>query len=364
MGDHDVRQFDLHHLCYRAVRAQFGLSAQVAVRVIAKVADAYKSGRNSRRIFRRTGSVAYDDRILSWRLSHSTVSIWTLNGRLRIPFVCGERQRELLNTRQGETDLVLFRDRYFLAATCEVEECPPQDVHGALGIDLGVTNIAVDSDGVVHSGSHINNARHRHRRLRAKLQAKGTRAAKRRLKQLSGKECRFAKDVNHRISKQIVAKAKGTGRAIALEDLSGICERVTVRRPQRATLHSWAFFQLRQFVQYKAQRAGVPVILVDPRNTSRTCPQCGCVDKRNRSSQSTFACVVCGYSGLADHVAAVNVSRRAVVNQPNAVSLCVREADGKVARDEAKTVSTVAMQPTEKELRQSVATNQLIPPGS
>ncbi len=99
------------------------------------------------------------------------------------------------------------------------------EVEGALGVDLGVVNIAVDSDGEVHSGSQINNVRHSHRLLRAKLQAKGTRSAKRKLKRLSGKERRFAKDTNHCISKKLVAKAKDTNRAIALEDLKGIRSR-------------------------------------------------------------------------------------------------------------------------------------------
>ena len=336
------RQYDLHHKCYQEVREQFGLSAQVVVRAIAKVADAYKLDRKVKRTFKTTGSIAYDDRILSWRLHDQTVSIWTVKGRLRIPFVCGEGQLELLQTRQGESDLGLYKGMFFLSATCEVDEPKLVDVEGALGVDLGVTNIAVDSDGQVHTASHINNVRHRHRRLRAKLQTKGTRSAKRKLKRLSGKERRFAKDTNHRISKKLVAKAKDTNRAIALEDLQDIRSRVTVRRSQRATLHSWAFFQLRVFVTYKAKRVGVPVFLVDPRNTSRTCPACGHVDKANRLSQSKFSCVVCGFAGLADHIAAINIGRRAVVNPPI------------VARDEAKASLPL-------ELRQSAVTSQQLP---
>ena len=246
----------------------------------------------------------------------------------------------MLQTRQGESDLGIFRGMFFLSATCEVEELKPVDVEGALGVDLGVANIAVDSDGEIHSASHINNVRHRHHSLRIKLQAKGTRSAKRKLKQLSGKESRFAKDTNHRIGKQIVAKAKDTKRAIALEDLTGIRTRVTVRRCQRATLHSWAFFQLRNFVEYKAKRTGVPVILVDPRNTSRTCPVCGCIDKANRPSQGVFSRVVWGFAGIGDHIAAVNIGRRANVNQPI------------VARDEAKANFPL-------ELRQSAVTSHL-----
>ena len=103
------RQYDLHHKCYQAIRGQFGLSAQVAVRAIAKVGDAYKIDRKARRNFKPTGCIAYDDRILSWSLQDQTVSIWTLDGRLRIPFVCGERQLELLQARQGERKRNSFR---------------------------------------------------------------------------------------------------------------------------------------------------------------------------------------------------------------------------------------------------------------
>mgnify|MGYP001580252114 FL=1 len=119
------------------------------------------------------------------------------------------------------------------------------------------------------------------------------------------------------VSKCLVATAKDTGRGIALEDLTGLRDRITARRGQRATLHSWAFGQLRAFVIYKAKRAGVPVILVDPRNTSRTCPACGHVDKANRKSQALFSCQSCGYAGLADQIASENI-RRAAVNRPYA----------------------------------------------
>jgi putative transposase len=310
------KKFALHHLCYRDIRIRFRLSAQVAVRVIAKVADAYALDTQMCRTFKPSGSIAYDDRILTWRLTDNTVSIWTLAGRMRIPFVCGERQRAMLETRKGESDLQFRKGKFFLAAVCDVEEARSAEPSDMLGVDLGVVNIAVDSDGQIHSGSQINNMRYRHRRLRSKLQAKGTKSARRKLKRLSGKERRFAHDVNHQLSKQIVAKAQDTNRAIALEDLQGIRARVTVRRRQRVRLHSWSFAQLRTFIEYKAKRVGIPVFLVDPRNTSRTCPGCGHVEKANRKSQSQFSCVACGFAGLADHIAACNIASRAVVNLP------------------------------------------------
>jgi putative transposase len=121
--------------------------------------------------------------------------------------------------------------------------------------------------------------------------------------------------VNHKISKEIVSVAERTGRGIAFEDLKGIRARVRARRLQRARLHSWAFGQLQSFVCYKAARAGIPVRFVDPRNTSRTCPECGSVDKGNRQTQAEFRCISCGHSDNADATAAENI-RRAAVNPP------------------------------------------------
>lgn len=312
------RQFAIHRLTYGAVRETFNLAAQLAVRCIGKVADAYKLDRNVQRSFAPHGAIPYDDRILSYALPDSLVSIWTLDGRQAIPFVCGERQRALLAHQRGETDLVLVNGEWYLFAVCEVETPKPIDVEGVLGVDLGVTNIATDSDGEVHSGKTIKNVRYRHRRLRNKLQKLGTLGSRRRLRKLAGQEHRFAKHVNHCLSKRIVAKAECTKRAIALEDLTHIRTQMKARRSQRATLHSWAFAQLRSFIAYKAQLRGVPIHFVDPRNTSRTCPACGCVDKANRKTQASFVCTSCGFAGPADVIAAGNISRRADVTRPSA----------------------------------------------
>ena len=126
--------------------------------------------------------------------------------------------------------------------------------------------------------------RYDHRR---RLQLANTRRARWRLRQNARREHRFQKDANHRISKALVAKARTERKALALEDLKGIRERVTVRRKQRRARHSWAFRQLRTFIGYKATQAGVRVVFVDPRNTSRTCAVCGFCDKRNRPIKPT-----------------------------------------------------------------------------
>jgi IS605 OrfB family transposase len=309
--------FAIQKISYHAVKERFGLTAQMVIRCISKVTDAYKLDKKTKRIFHPTGAISFDDRILKWHLDKQFVNIWTTSGRLKIPFVGGSRQLALLQRRQGESDLLFQNGVFYLAATCNVEEPEPSDVLEFLGVDLGIAQIASDSDGQQYSGSKLKSIRHWYRRLRSALQKRQTKSANRRLKQLAGKEARFAKDTNHVISKQIVAKAKRTGRGISVENLTGIRARIRARKPQRAVLHSWAFAQLGSFLGYKAKLAGVPLIAVDPRNTSRECSQCGSIDKKNRPSQSTFRCRVCGHAEHADINAARVISGRGAVMRPN-----------------------------------------------
>jgi putative transposase len=315
------RNYDLRGRTYGQVKAEFGLSAQPAQHVIKKVADAYRADRATRRRFRLLAAQPFDDRCLSWQLAQQTVSIWTVGGRLKgVRFACGQHQRRLLAFRRGESDLLLRDGRWFLLTTCEVPEQPQQAPVGMLGVDLGIVNIATTSDGARFCGSHVNRVRHRHRRLRRKLQRNGSKSAKRLLRKRSRTESRFVADVNHVISKQIVAEAERTGRGITLERLKGIHCRVRLRKPQRATLHSWSFGQLGGFIDYKARRAGVRVVFVDPAFTSQQCSRCAHIDRSNRPNQSTFQCRRCGFAEHADVNAAVNLKVRgwAAVNPPNA----------------------------------------------
>ncbi len=310
------QRVELQKLTYYDVKAKFGLGAQSAIHAIYKVSDAYKIDKKVKREFRPLGSISYDERILAWRLSDSTINIWTLTGRERIGFVCGERQREMLKALDGQADLIYRNGEFYLHQVCNADDQDIADPDGFLGVDLGIANIAVDSDKTIHQGKTVKGVRYRHRQLRRKLQAKGTQSTRRRLKKLAGKERRFATWTNHNISKAIVATSKDTGRGIAIEDLNGIRDRITARRPQRATLSSWSFSQLRIFIEYKAKLMGIAIVAVDPRNTSRTCPCCGHIDKANRRTQDKFLCVSCGLAGLADYIAALNISRRAAVNLP------------------------------------------------
>ncbi|TDC88373.1 transposase [Actinomadura sp. 7K507] len=337
------RETPLRRLCYGDLKAD-GLGAQAAQHVIKRVVDAYTTLRANIRngnlggpasprrrkaeskpiVFRLDAAHTFDDRNLSWQLDAGTVSIWTTTGRSKsLPFACSTDQaRTLAAHRRGESDLVQRDGTWFLIATCDVPEPQVREPVDWVGVDRGIVNLATTCDGDNHQGRRLDRYRRWQARKRAEIQAKRTRSAARLLKKRARREARHARHVNHKISKQVVAVAARTGRGIALEELGGIRERVTVPRDQRARLSSWPFHQLGVFIAYKARRAGVPFIEVDPAYTSQRCPRCGHTERANRPARDHFHCRRCGLAGPADVVAGVNVRDRArsawvFVNMPD-----------------------------------------------
>ena len=312
-------KFLLQKALYYEVRQRFGLSAQLAIRAIAKTVEAYKRDKTQQVAFRPDGAVVYDERILAFH-GLEEVSLMTLQGREVIPMHMGDYQRVQFHRAQGQAALVLVKGQFFLLVTLDTPEEPPMEPTRFLGVDLGIVTLATDSDGNSYSGTPAEVVRSRCGRARQTYQSTHTRSAKRRLQKMAHHESLFRRDVNHVISKQLVAHAKDTKAALSLEDLTGIRDRMTVRKGQRNRHHGWSFNQLRQFVSYKAAIAGVPVVFVDPRNTSRTCSKCGFVDKRNRRSQAEFSCLRCGYTLHADLNAARNLATRGEVSRPHLVA--------------------------------------------
>src|SRR3989449_3344719 len=311
-----ANKFELQKLVYADIRKQYGLSSQLTIRAISKVVDSYKRDKSIKPAFRREGAVTYDERVMAFK-GLTEVSLLTLQGRILIPFRIGGYQQARLDSMKGQADLLYRNGAWYLVVTLDVPTPTPDESTDTLGVDLGIVNIATDSTGETFSGAQVEKTRQRMHALRQRLQKRGTKSAKRHLKKLSGKEARFRKNTNHVISKRIVQKAKANNQAIALEELRHIRQRTerTVRHSQRARHSSWSFWQLRFFLSYKAALAGVPLHLVDPAYTSRTCSECGHCAKENRQSQASFCCQACGHCDNADINAAINISR-ADVMQP------------------------------------------------
>ena len=310
----------IHDACYYGIREMFGLSAQLSVRAIDKAKVALSREPGKKHEFRDRGSVLLDPQCISY--SNGSVSIQVLGGRIKVPFVLGDYQHDVLLRAHdiGSATLGLRRNgTWFVGVAYEVLDEAPIAATEALGVDRGLINIATTSDGERLSGAELEARRTKRRDVRGSMQRKAAKKKaagkrpkqiRRRLKKMGQRESRMQRDKNHCISKKLVQQAKGTARAIVFEDLKGISRRTPFNRTMRRRLGGWAFHQLESFTRYKAQIAGVPFITVDPRNTSRECPKCGHVDKKNRPTQSAFKCMKCSYSGNADCVAAVNIRRR------------------------------------------------------
>jgi IS605 OrfB family transposase len=317
--DHVFTQASLHKRCYRELRDRFGLSAQMAVRAIGKAVETFRRDKRICPVFRPDGAMTYDERLLGWK-GPAHVSLLTLQGRAIVAMVYGEYQAGYLHRLKGQVDLVYREGTFYLYATIDVPEDTPITPTHFLGVDLGIAHIATDSDGNSYTGEPIEVVRKRCATHRQTYQATGTKSTKRRLKKLAGQQAKFQRWVNHTLSKRLVAYAKDTKAALVLEDLTHIRDRSTVRAGQRSRHHNWSFRQLADFLVYKAQRAGIALVFVDSRNTSRTCNRCGYVDKRNRRSQADFSCLRCGHTAHADHNAARNLATRGSVTAPDLIA--------------------------------------------
>jgi IS605 OrfB family transposase len=318
----------VQHAGYTQIRQRFGLSANLAIRAIARACAALKVPAKMHSKFAPT-AIDYDARIFAFQEWNWTFSLTLLFGRARIATVLGQRQKSLLKGRKPTAAVLVKRrdGRYFLHVQIREDAPDPIEPEDFLGVDLGIANIATDSQGQTFSGETTNRNRRRRATARKQYQRKGTKNAKRRLKKISGRQRRFQAKINHEISKRIVAKAKALGVGIALEDLSGIRSRIepTAGKAFRRRFGNWGFFQLRTFIAYKAQAAGVSVVVIDPKYTSQTCSACGHREKSNRMSPSEFHCKGCGHQAHADLNAARNVrawANRKLASKASAQARC------------------------------------------
>lgn len=316
-----ISQKALHQLVYRRLRDEYRVKSQMAQSSIIRVIGNYRTIKEahgspwaaSRPEYRSSG---YD---LVWNHDYSILkdgrlSINTLNGRIKIPVDWTHVPEEYRHGKFGTARLLNRNGKWLLLipSTVELPDLPrPQQV---VGVDMGVRFLATtyDSEGrtVFYDGKEVKRRREHYKKLRASLQKKGTRSARRRLRNIGRRENRWMRDVNHQVSKALVNRqSKPT--LFALENLSGVRGATEkVRKRDRYVQVSWAFYQLRQMIEYKAAQAGHSVVAVDPRYTSQTCPTCGLVRKANRRKKThEYQCSNCGYRSNDDRMAAMNIQR-------------------------------------------------------
>ncbi|MDZ8263197.1 transposase [Nostoc sp. ChiQUE01b] len=314
----------LHHKVYKPVREATGLKANHVCQAIRRVIGNAKAVKQIHK-FRPT-SVGLDVRTFVYKEESQSVGVTLMCGRVEFKLSIGGYQIALLRG-QNPTSATLNRTKqgqYFINCVVDIPTQPTGRTPKVIGVDLGRRDIATTSTGKSWNGKQIQSVRDRVSLVRANVQSKRTRSSRRLLRRLSGRERKFQEWLNHNISKQLVQDALTINAALAFEDLTNIRESLNQKRRskvERRRTNNWAFYQLRLFVGYKANIAGIPVVFVPPTYTSQTCLRCHHVHPIKGKSYRNGKVFKCGHCGLehdADINAANNIAALGVtfVNSP------------------------------------------------
>lgn len=314
-------------ITYEAVRESTGLKSQHAIlathraaEAIAGVRDRWQEGKQASKPEFTSPTVPYDGRTMTL-FDDGTVSLTTVENRVRPELVLpededGYQYQYLDDERWSVTESSLtVRDGefYLQIGFRRPKEQPTAEGGAVLGVDFGIENLAVTSTARFFSGQEARHERKQFERRRASLQQTGTRSAHRTLQQLSDRERRRHRHLLHRISNEIIAEARAHDcSVIAIEELSGIQQELE----EASWFHVWAFRQLREYLNYKAEAEGITVAAVSPKNTSKRCSDCGQVADANRGSRDHFRCVACGSEANADYNTAKNIALKYVRRGP------------------------------------------------
>ena len=318
-----LNQRHLHSIFYKDLRNNFGLKSQMAQSVMKTVIARYKSVKSNGHKWNLINfkQTEYD---LVWNRDYSLnkmqFSVNTLDGRIKVNYERKAMKKYFNGTwKFGTAKLIYKYNKWFLhiPMTKEHQALEYKNVNNIVGIDLGINFLATtyDSQGktTFYNGNIVKHKRGQFKATRKQLQMRQTPSARKKLKQIGSRENRYVSDVNHQITKALVDKyPKGT--IFVLEDLTGIrsaTEKVRVKN--RYVSVSWAFYQFRQMLEYKAELNGQKVVVVDPKYTSQTCPKCGHVEKSNRNKKlHTFKCKKCQYQSNDDRIGAMNLHRKGI----------------------------------------------------
>lgn len=298
----------LHHLCYYSLRESLPeLGSQMCCNAIAKVAQALKTQKRPKPLlFKKRCSVHFD--IRTYSLKGTVLSLFTPKGRIQISLEISDFHKPFIDFgTTKEADLVRRGNRWFFHLVLDLPDVLPIETGKAIGVDLGENVLAATSTGKLFGGGVLRSQKDQFLAMRKRLQSNGSQSAKQKLRQISGREKRNVKHVNHCISRQIVQEAKESGcSTIIMEDLKNIRERIKAGKKLRSRLHRWSFDQLRQFIEYKAAAFGIAVRYVCPAYTSQTCSHCLTIGTRLKHR---FSCSHCGSFQHSDLNASRNILR-------------------------------------------------------
>lgn len=341
-----LNQLKLQKEIYNDIRVRFGLKSMMAQSAIRSTIARYKTVNtqlkqnpyrfqdvNTKKWYHVSRNLEWLEKPINFarpqadlvrnrdwsKLANGKLSINTLEGRIFATPICSASFEKYFSSdwKLGGAKLIEHRGNWYLhiSATKSIEAVTTEQITHVVGIDRGIRFHAVcyDEQGktTFFSGSKARTKRNKFAKVRAELQSKGTKSAKRVLKRISGRENRWMTDVNHCLSKTLVRKYdKNT--LFVLEDLTGITfdeDNLKGSNESRYEKRSWAFYQLEQFLTYKANLNHSAVLKVPAQYTSQRCPKCGYIDKKNRNHKSHVFKCKCGYCSNDDRIGAMNIQQ-------------------------------------------------------
>ena len=337
---------DLQKEIYSDIRDNYGLKSQMSISAIKTVTARYKTVKEQllQKPYRykdENGTWQYITRSLEWLTKPasfcrpqadlvrgrdysfvdggSILSLNTLGKRVKVSYDIPDVFAGYFDGSWsfGTGKLVSLNGKWYfhIPVTKEVEEADSHQPSHVVGIDRGLRFLVTAYDEkektTFIAGDEILRKRETFNKIRAELQARGTKSAKRALKRISGRENRWMSDVNHQISKTLPDRY-GSNTLYVIEDLTGVSFSEGILSSRNAKgrneTRSWAFYQLEQFLAYKAQADGSSVLKVPAEYTSQRCPKCGRIHKENRKHAThEYICDSCGYRSNDDRVGAINI---------------------------------------------------------
>lgn len=317
---HELSMIKIHKVLYRIVREKFNLGSQMTQSVFRTVIAKYKTILENEKQWIQP-DFRHPQCDLVWKRDYSLLkdkfSINTLDGRIKMSFATKGIEhffdKDVL--KFGTAKLVYKKGKFYLHVTVtnDTVDVNLKQIKNVVGVDSGVNFIATAYNNrtgtAFFSGKQIKHKRAKFAKCRKELQKRQTPSARRRLKKIGNREHCWMQDVNHCVSKALVLKYP-ENTLFVLENLSGIrnaTEKVVLK--DRYVMVSWAFYDLRQKIEYKSKLLKKSmVITVDPAYTSQKCPKCGHVEKSNRDKKKhLFTCKSCGYKSNDDRIGAINL---------------------------------------------------------
>jgi len=308
-----------HRLLYNDLRERYGLPARVALdcyREAIAIAKSWLKNPKRGAVPTAKGLSMWLTHELGYRVKGDHVE---LAGDYRLRVIGWDRRYDDFPSREAR---LVFRDGEFtLYITKQVPRPAKYAPKGMLAVDVNERQIVVGNSSVEQRiETPVERALH-YRRLAERLQGKYSSSryrawrrrssVRRRVRYFRRKARNIIEDWARRTAHIIMSLAKQSQLAVAREDLTGLIESLRkLPKDHRTALIALGYRRLELWLDWQAEKGGVPLLVVDPANTSSTCPRCG--SELVEVGYRRLRCPRCGLEADRDTIAVLNIERRAL----------------------------------------------------